>query len=921
MKKILLALMLVCGVAYGDTTPNLLNSGSTTSWSNTTLGSNGGTSGGPTPAYNTSTDTIIFSYSPQTVSQIIGINTALQGTGIQVNGYNYSWLIHNNDNNIGNIVGNVNLKDTAGNVLRTYTYDYSGIRTSGLNENFQQFTGTETFTNPYLATNLSTLTLSFTGNDNKYWAGYYGPRVRAPSLSLNYTVDQCSVNPQSSPTCPGYKTFYNIGDDGWAQVDLPFAFPFYGRNFTTSYMFSNGVVGFLDPNTNQFCCDGVNLNNNPGPSWNYAIYALQTDLIAANPNAKFYTQSDSSYMKYTWENINEYGTQNLNTFSTTIRPTGFIGLDYQNVNIQNHSVTIGIAGDISIGQYSQYYNGQGSLLQQPSRTISFTGTEITDQCILNPLYSTTCPLYTEAMCASNPLFSTSCSGYATAYFSQQCSINQLYDVNCPGYASAYLDYQCSLDPLYSTTCQGYEQAYYNQQCSINPLYDSGCTGYAEAHFRQQCSANPLYATTCSGYAVAYHDQQCAINPLYATDCRGYQTAYYNQQCSLNPLYDIGCTGYAQAYKAQQCSLNALYATDCPGYEVAYFNQQCSLNSLYNSQCPGYAQAYFNQQCSLNPLYNSACTGYTQAYHDQQCSLNALYATDCPGYAVAYKTQQCTLSALYATDCPGYAEAYLQQQCSINPLYSTKCSGYAVAYFNQQCSLSALYDKTCPGYAEAYALKYIVVTKPIATQTTATTISTTETASPTTVAMVSDPVVNKAITTTTTSASPANAATATVPLVSTQTTTATVTATVSSSSTEEKKDATGSSISSITTASSSSTETKADAKPTARQELQQKRVEAARAKAVEQGKNLGSAMGNATSIEAQKQLQNIVIAAMGFTPGFDAYGKVFVPDAINYKPFTVYNNQVNVDNKRLGMGLYGPSDRLHNDLVESQFKGN
>lgn len=63
-----------------------------------------------------------------------------------------------------------------------------------------------------------------------------------------------------------------------------------------------------------------------------------------------------------------------------------------------------------------------------------------------------------------------------------------------------------------------------------------------------------------------------------------------------------------------------------------------------------------------------------------------------------------------------------------------------------------------------------------------------------------------------------------------------------------------------------------------------------------------------------------MAAMAFTPGFDAYGKAFIPEAAGYKPFTVYNNQVNVDNHNVRMGLYGPSDRLHNELIKSQYVG-
>jgi hypothetical protein len=72
------------------------------------------------------------------------------------------------------------------------------------------------------------------------------------------------------------------------------------------------------------------------------------------------------------------------------------------------------------------------------------------------------------------------------------------------------------------------------------------------------------------------------------------------------------------------------------------------------------------------------------------------------------------------------------------------------------------------------------------------------------------------------------------------------------------------------------------------------------------------------MEQQKQIQNVVIQAMAFTPGFDAY-KVMMPDAVGYKPYSVYGNQKTVDNRRLGYGLFGPTDNLHNELVNSQYK--
>ena len=364
-------------------------------------------------------------------------------------------------------------------------------------------------------------------------------------------------------------------------------------------------------------------------------------------------------------------------------------------------------------------------------------------------------------------------------------------------------------------------------------------------------------------------------------------------CTTNPLSSPTCPGYFTA----QCTISALYNPSCPGYSAAYYTQQCTLNSLYDVNCPGYAQAYLAYQCSVNPLYSTTCEGYESAYFNQQCSANALYSTSCPGYAEAYFAQQCSLNGLYSTTCPNYATAYATQQALRQSQQSTSTT--------------------------------ITASTPTATtQTIVTSASTNDGSSSVPIAVVADPVVNQAVTSTATSTSPASAATATVPLVQTPTTSTTTTTTVAATQTkaEEKKDASSSNTSSSQSSSGASTstssDTKAEAKPTARQELQARREAAAKAKAVEDGKNLAANMGKIADMESQKQVQNVVIAAMGYTPGFDVYSKTFVPDGVAYKPYVVYANQRTVDNKRLSWGLMGPSDRLHNELVDSQYnRGN
>jgi hypothetical protein len=330
-------------------------------------------------------------------------------------------------------------------------------------------------------------------------------------------------------------------------------------------------------------------------------------------------------------------------------------------------------------------------------------------------------------------------------------------------------------------------------------------------------------------------------------------------------------------------------------------------------CPGYQAAYLQQQCSINPLYSTTCSGYQQAYHDQQCSLNTLYATDCPGYA----------------------QAYLEQQCSINPLYSTTCSGYAQAYFDQQCSLDSLYNRLCPGYSQAYATKMLLEQQNMAsTVATAGVIArndpantpapTTNSEGGVTIAIVADSNVNNVITSQATSASPAQAATATVPLVAAPPPPSPPPAPQQNGPGEKKQDGPSDKPqgpSQMASGPQQESGSKEQPKPTARQEIQAKREAAAKAKAVEDGKNLAGNMGQAADMESQKQVQNVVIAAMGFTPGFDAYGKQMIVQQQFYKPFTIYGGQKTIDN-RANLRMFGGTDKLHQEIVDSQYnRGN
>ena len=80
----------------------------------------------------------------------------------------------------------------------------------------------------------------------------------------------------------------------------------------------------------------------------------------------------------------------------------------------------------------------------------------------------------------------------------------------------------------------------------------------------------------------------------------------------------------------------------------------------------------------------------------------------------------------------------------------------------------------------------------------------------------------------------------------------------------------------------------------------------------------------TSISVNQQVQDnelaggISIASIARQPiGFDAYSQV-LRDAAFYAPKEIYRNQNVVDNARAQRGLLGGSDRLHQEMVDSQY---
>ena len=221
--RYLIALLAALGFSFASaqsvssTTPNLITSGAEHTWTGVTTGPlPTDSSGGPGPLYDPTTGTIYFSSGSNMAVQTFAINQALAnaGTGIRLQGVNYSWEIKTDINTSPTKIGPD--KVTAyiittfptGEVRRTDTLVYNnGLNPSGFDWN--TFAGTINYTNPGPISEFGTLSLKFKATTTGFAEGYYGPQVRNVNLSLNYLgPDPCTTNPLYSTECSGYQQAY-----------------------------------------------------------------------------------------------------------------------------------------------------------------------------------------------------------------------------------------------------------------------------------------------------------------------------------------------------------------------------------------------------------------------------------------------------------------------------------------------------------------------------------------------------------------------------------------------------------------------------------------------------------------------------------------------------------------------------------------
>lgn len=388
----------------------------TGTWSGATTGTiNDCCSGGSQPIV-TPDGTINFGYTQSTVTQTIGINSALQAAGspVQVNGYDYSWRYVNYDLKSGTITGSIDTVGSTGLVVHSTTW--TGNPTPDSTPVLVN--GSVTYTTPYPSADLSNINISFTGKDSRFWAGYYGPTVSDVNLSLRYSVDQCALDPLYSPTCPGYAAaflalqcsinpLYNITCPGYSNVVTgPNIAPSVGT-YAISTALSHSGAGITIYGFDY----GFNWSRGDGKCYETFLFWCTDYRTWSNvrPALSITNGDGSEILSRSW-NFSGDGADSGRVRDTTI----FYGTSYNSLTMGNITWSRGTS---NVGSVNTFYVRP---LMGP------------DPCADNPLYNISCSGYQDALLAYLASMQSSSSPTASVTTQTTSSGTQIVETTTQG---------------------------------------------------------------------------------------------------------------------------------------------------------------------------------------------------------------------------------------------------------------------------------------------------------------------------------------------------------------------------------------------------------------------------------------------------------------------------------------------------------
>jgi hypothetical protein len=170
---------------------------------------------------------------------------------------------------------------------------------------------------------------------------------------------------------PTTMTPLNLGDDNTRQVALGFEFEYWGQTFTDVWLSSNGFVSFQSPA--NLCCNGQPIDQ----AQRNTIYAYWSDIISFTGNP-YYRVSDGAAL-FGWYNVQEYGTNNSNTFEIALFDNGNIQLNYGALSASGgHDFAAGITGPEAGNNVQLFYGRDPQFLQNQSGLFTY-GSPIPDE--------------------------------------------------------------------------------------------------------------------------------------------------------------------------------------------------------------------------------------------------------------------------------------------------------------------------------------------------------------------------------------------------------------------------------------------------------------------------------------------------------------------------------------------------------------
>ena len=342
-------------------------------------------------------------------------------------------------------------------------------------------------------------------------------------------------------------TNMGVGDDQVSSAfNLDFTFTFYGEDFTSARMATNGCLHF--GSSGSYCND---YTPDPLPEITYTLYPFWTDLIRDN-GSKVLAKNFTDKSVFGWYNLREYNRGNTdNSFEVILwKSDDSFEFRYGALNIINHDVLIGEQGASDELYTYLFYDQCGK------GTTNATGTCVNatwNASASNTLLENGGSLYGvgsgNGLDCSNPLNDTACTGYQAAFLTQQCDLDGLYSTQCPNYWDDLFDYECALDSQYSPACAGYmvetfvEDSYYQEDMFGYDSFEEDQYGYydpyeEEIYFFEE---DPVYITELQG--IDFYEEE-----LYFEETLFFEEEYFDpyiEEFNLTPEQELITLSYIE----------------------------------------------------------------------------------------------------------------------------------------------------------------------------------------------------------------------------------------------------------------------------------------------------------------------------------------------------------------------------------------